>query len=81
MLSVTTLHGRKLCISSRTSEHSFVSVYKVYSLNTDNISCIVYYIKKTVYDYLRVFSSEMALNVGLDLSFDNMYDWKGMLGK
>jgi hypothetical protein len=34
--SVNTLHECKLCSASRMSKKSFVSVYRVYSVRTDN---------------------------------------------
>jgi hypothetical protein len=35
----------------------------------------VYYLKETLY------KCEMALNFGVDVSFDKMMDWKGIRGK
>jgi hypothetical protein len=35
--NVNTLRDCKLCSRSRTSKHSFVSVYRVYSVSTDTI--------------------------------------------
>jgi hypothetical protein len=46
------------------------------------VNCSIYYTKKVVYDWLFVcYSWEMALNVGLDVSFDNMLDCRVMREK
>jgi hypothetical protein len=56
----------------------------VYSVNIDNgfdvdIWSMGYYILDTAYDLIFVhYWWEIALNVGLDESFDNMQDWKGI---
>jgi hypothetical protein len=76
--NVKTLHERKLCSRSRTSEHFFVSVYHVYSVSIDSLLmwiCVKYSILYKG-DYLgfticACYSWEMALNVRLDASFDN----------
>jgi hypothetical protein len=62
------------------------SVYRVYSANTDNILmwiCVVYYeyIKEMITIECECYSWEKTKNVGLDASFDNMQDWKGVEGK
>jgi hypothetical protein len=54
---LNTLHERKLCSKSRTSQQTFVSVYRVYLVRTDNIFVsymwnVVYYVKEAVYDLL-----------------------------
>jgi hypothetical protein len=39
--SVNTLHERYLCSTLRTSEHSFLLLYRVYSVNTDTILMLI----------------------------------------
>jgi hypothetical protein len=71
LLSVNTLHERKLRNTSWTSEWIFVSVYRVYSLSYlcyFDTRSIVY--KETIYDYV-CYLCENAWNFGLDVSFDN----------
>jgi hypothetical protein len=48
------LYESELCSRSRTSEQTFVSVYRVYSVSIDNILMSVCCMKKTVYDLLFV---------------------------
>jgi hypothetical protein len=69
------LHEYNLCSSAWTSEQSFVSVYRVYSLSIDNILCgyVKYKIRRFKKDYLSINIRE-SLNVSLDILvlFDNM---------
>jgi hypothetical protein len=59
----------------------FASLYRVYSAIINNVLMwimwsVVSYIKETVYNFTICarYSSEMALGVDLDVSFDNMED-------
>jgi hypothetical protein len=74
---LTTWHERNTCSKSRRSEQSFVSMYRVYSVSIDNILydvwSVVYYIKEMV--WLKIcgcYSWELALSIGVDVSFGNM---------
>jgi hypothetical protein len=85
--TVNTLYECKSCSRSRMSDQSFVSVYDITSLHRFSHIFWCGYVKCSILnkgDDLRLsicacYSWEMALNVGLDVSFDNMYDCKLIL--
>jgi hypothetical protein len=85
MSSVNRFNGSKSCNRSRTSERYYELVYCVYYVSIDNISMWIYMKCSILYkrDTLRLiicacYSLGKALNVGLDVSFDNTQDWKGI---
>jgi hypothetical protein len=59
-----------------TSEQSFISVYRVYSVSIDNIFMWIYEAYYILYkeDSFLCYSWEMAINVGL--SSDRICEWK-----
>jgi hypothetical protein len=74
-------HERKLYITSGTNEEHFVSVYRVYFVNTniwcEYVKCSILYKRDGLrFTTCACYSWEMALNVGLDVPFDNMQNWK-----
>jgi hypothetical protein len=71
------LPEHKLCGSSRKSERSFVSVYRVYFASSGYVKCRLLYKEEGLLLNISAFySCEMALKVDIDVSFDNTYDWK-----
>jgi hypothetical protein len=84
--NVNMLHECKSCSRSRTSEMSFVSVYRDWSQSMDNIcgcvKCSILYKEHGLqYIICACYSWEMSLNVSLDISFDNMWGWNGIQKK
>jgi hypothetical protein len=83
--SVNTLQERKLCIRSRMIEQSFVSAYRVYCVNIDILMWtreVLYCINETVWlTMCAYYSWEIALNVGLDVPFNDMEGWNGIWQK
>jgi hypothetical protein len=72
------LHAFKLRSRSRTNVQSFISVYRAYSVSTDNVVVWIYEVQSGIErDDIRsaictCYCWEMQLNIVLDASFDNI---------